>query len=428
MPLPFSDVRAFRRDPLSLVLSRAQTERPGLVPLHLGPRPIWLATDPRLARDILKWPPPAVDKGSLVQTLQPLMGRSLLTNIGEAHQRTKTAVHRHVQRNAAVRYLDQMIAVVNAFASKLAIEPVFNTAVECPPLALHLGCTALFGHEVISAADRLALIKAVQIVEAELAADMFRFLPRSPWKARDRSRRLAHAREIVALVVSRARTGGQRPEVIGSLENAGLSDADINAEILGLLIAGHHTTGSTLAWILYHLALDPQIGEMIALEADATLPYLERNDATVLKRAPISGALVEEVLRLYPAGWWTSREVYEATRIGGQWFDKGTMFMISPWQLHRDPRFWDQPDVLKLERDRTGAAYMPFGIGPRSCIGQSIALFELQLVTLQLASAFTVILESDADVRPIPSVTMLAPPMRLRVAARTETAFRKQVA
>lgn len=357
MPLPFSDVPAFRRDPLKLVLDRAAGSEPGFVPLYLGPRPIWLVTEPELARKVLKWPTDELDKGRLVATLKPLMGNSLLTNVGADHARSKDAVHRHVQRQTVSRNLEQMVAVTNQAVARMAVSGGCETTTELPPLALHLGCTAMFGSELISTADRLAIVKAVRIVEAELAADMFRMLPRWPWKAKARRQRLQHARDIVDSVVGRARKIEPKSDLIAALEAAGMSDEDINTEILGLFIAGHHTTGSTIAWILYHLSIDPSIADTIALEADLVLSDLERNDAGALRRAPLSLAFVNEVLRLYPAGWWTSREFLQPTIIAGKAFRTGDMVMVSPWQLHRDARYWTEPDALKLDRDIEQPAY-----------------------------------------------------------------------
>ena len=427
MRLPLSDVPAFQRDPLRLVVERAQSAPVGFVPLYLAMRPIWLATDPAIARSVLKWPEEEVDKGALVQRLRPIVGESLLTNVGADHHRTKTAIHRHVQRSAAAKNLGLMMAAITSCAARVAQDGFFETAAESAPLALQLGCIALFGHEVITPADRMALITAVRTVEAELAADMFRMLPQVPWKAKARQQRLEGAREIVDMVVARARTKKQKSGIMSAFESSGFTDQQISAEVLGLLIAGHHTTGATISWILYHLALDPMIAEMIALEADATLPDLEQNNVAALRHAPLSEAYVKEILRLYPAGWWTSREVKRATTIGGKAFRKGDVIMVSPWQLHRDSRLWSEPDTLKLDREFTEEAYMPFGIGPRSCIGQSIAGFELQLVTLQLASAFTFALGGEpAEAKPKPSVTLLAPDISLRASPRMESAFRQQ--
>jgi len=432
MPLPYSDVPAFRRDPLRLLLERARRAPPGFVPLHLGLRPIWLATDPEIARQVLIWSPQEIDKGRLVQTLLPLLDRSLLTNVGAAHRRTKTAIHRHVRRNAIVQNLGRLTSIINTFCARLAVDGEIHTGPDLAELALQLACVAVFGDDVLAPGDRTALVGAVKIVEAEIADDMFRLpiVPRLPWNARQRSRRLSNAHRIVSFVTARVRQKENRSEIIKGLEEAGLNDEELSAEILGLLIAGHHTTGASFGWVLYHLATEPEMAEMIALEADTVLAAIERNDRRALDNAALSRAYLNELLRLYPAGWWTSREVAMPLTVAGHRFKAGDTIMVSPWQLHRDPRFWSEPDTLRLDRCFTETAYMPFGIGPRACIGMAIALVELQLLALQLASAFTFEIASEAaqSVRPHPSVTLLFPNTAIKATPRTETEFRRQVA
>ncbi len=428
MPMPFSDVPAFRRDPLKLILDRSAAAEPGFVPLYLGRRPIWLVTEPELARRILKWPSTDLDKGRLVATLKPLVGESLLTNTGEKHQRSKDAIHRHVQRTAVTKHLDELIGIINQGVARIAVDGRCDTTLDLPPLALHLACAAMFGAELISNADRLAIVKAVRLVEAELADDMFRIWPRLPWKADARRQRLQHARDIVHSIVRRARASEDKSALLAALEAAGLDDEEINAEILGLFIAGHHTTGSTIAWMLYHMAIDPSIADTVALEADLLMSRLERNEITALKEAPLSLALVNEVLRLYPAGWWTSREFVRKTVIDGKRFRAGDMVMVSPWQLHRDGRYWREPDSLQVDRDFDHPAYMPFGVGPRVCVGMSLARIELQLVALQFASAFRFRLSGNQAVRPRASVTLLAPTMTIETDTRLDTVFRRHIA
>lgn len=428
MRLPLSDVPAFQRDPLSLFLDRAATADGGLAPLRLGLSPIHLVTDPGLARDVLKWDASAVDKGRLVGKLRPIVGDSLLTNVGTAHRRSKEAIHRHLQRNAVAGNLEKMVAIINGHLSRIVAEGSHDTG-ENAALALQLGCTALFGHDVLNGADRTALIEAVQVVEAELAADMFRVVPAWPWAAAARKRRLDEARRIVDLVVKRARRSENCSALLTALEEAGLSDEEINAEILGLLIAGHHTTGASISWLLYHMAADPAIAEMIGAEADQVLDDLEAGDGNALRKAPLSLAYVKEILRLYPAGWWTSREVKTPIVLAGEKLRRGETLVVSPWVLHRHPRYWVEPDELSLDRDFTHPAYMPFGVGGRSCIGMAIAWFELQLITLQFASALRLGLpRPDFAPAPHPSVTLLAPHMRLTATVRADEAFSEEIA
>ena len=231
MALPFSDLPRFGRDTLGLLMERALSAEPGFVPLHLQARPMWLATDAALARQILKWPRDEVEKGRLFEQIKAVMGGSLLTNNGEAHDRTKTGLNRHVHKTVAARHLREMMRAIDDFVQALAEQRDIDTSRTAAPLALELGCIALFGREVITTADQLALIKAVQTVEAELAADMFRILPRLPWVAAERVRQLEGARRAVGDIVARARTHHERSDMITGLEEAGLDDDEIGTEI-----------------------------------------------------------------------------------------------------------------------------------------------------------------------------------------------------
>src|SRR5690606_38415389 len=105
MPMPFSDVRKFTGDTLNLLMSRAASAPPGWVPLYLQARPMWMATEPRLARSVLKWAQDEVDKGKLFDNLKPVMGTSLFTNRGDAHARSKAAIIHHVQKTMAAKHL-----------------------------------------------------------------------------------------------------------------------------------------------------------------------------------------------------------------------------------------------------------------------------------------------------------------------------------
>ena len=428
MHFPFRDVPAFRRNPLTLLTDRAHAtdQGQGFVPLALGLRPIYLCNSPQATRSILKWPTRELDKGSLVQRLRPIMGQSLLTNNGDAHKASKTAIHRHLQRNAISGNIEKMIAIVNGYIAGLATQKPFRPTNISAPLALQMGATALFGHDVLDAADRMALIAAVQTVESELAADMFRVLPNGPRKAAERSQRIDGAREIVAAVINRARASNNRSPLLLALEEAGLSDEQVNAELLGLLIAGHHTTGASISWMFYKMALDPSLADVLAYEADSVMQDLENGDSGALRRAPLSESFVKETLRVYPAGWWTSREFLQSAEVEGRKFRRGDMVMISPWVLHKDPRNWEQPEEFRLDRDYSHPSYMPFGVGGRSCIGMAIAMFELQLVALQFASAFSLSGEFGAvHLKPHPSVTLLAPDLELSLTTRDERKFRQ---
>jgi cytochrome P450 len=186
-----------------------------------------------------------------------------------------------------------------------------------------------------------------------------------------------------------------------------------------MLIAGHHTAGTAGAWVLYYLATQPGLVDAARDEARALTDESGELRSEALKDADVSLALVNEVLRLFPSAWWFSREVIKPLEIAGVALAPGTSLIISPWQLHRDARFWPQPHAFRMDREHTGAAYMPFGAGPRVCVGMWVARLELQLLALQFAATYRVELVGQPP-RPWPraSVTLIPPSINLSLQLR----------
>jgi cytochrome P450 len=414
----FSDLHAFRRDPLQFLLTRGNAASAPLEPLALGPYPVFLLTDPELIRPLLKADEQDADKGRLIRKLRPIVGLSSLVISGEEHRRRRAALHEHLAKGGAEKLIPQLSAEIRAVAAQLVREGSFNPHQVTAPLALRMICVAVFGRQVLSSGDEQALVAAVHAVEDELAQDMFRLMP-SPWTWIARRTRRAFARRAMSLVVQRLRTAAAETSALASLERLKLSDDDLRDEILTLLLAGHHTTGSTAAWVLYHLATEPGLMDAVAAEAAAASDRNGEIRPERLKHAPISLALVREALRLYPAAWWFSREIKRTIELGGRTLRPGTSVLISPWQLHRDPRSWDDPDAFRLDRAYTGRAYVPFGTGPRACIGMGVAMLELQLLALELAAAYRF---ENARPHPAPrpkaAVTLIPPEITIDIRLR----------
>ena len=120
MPHMFSDVRAFRRDPLKFLLERGNAAPLGLEPLHLGPSPVFLVNDPDLIRPILKAPETEVGKGRLIKKLTPVLGQSSLMLHGEEHKRRRAVLQKHMAKGSVEKYLPQMCAEIRAVGARLA--------------------------------------------------------------------------------------------------------------------------------------------------------------------------------------------------------------------------------------------------------------------------------------------------------------------
>jgi len=192
-------------------------------------------------------------------------------------------------------------------------------------------------------------------------------------------------------------------------------------QVATLILAGHETTAVTLFWALTLLAQAPAEQERVAAEA-ATRSFAEADAAATLANLPQTRAVVNETLRLYPAAFTMAREAVAADTAAGIEIPRGALILIAPWVLHRHRRRWRDPDAFDPSRFLPGApppsrfAYLPFGTGPRVCVGAQVALAEAALVLGALMRNFRVELIERRPILPVGIVTTQpdhAPPFRL---------------
>jgi cytochrome P450 len=172
-----------------------------------------------------------------------------------------------------------------------------------------------------------------------------------------------------------------------------------------ILLAGHETTASTLSWTWYLVDRHPEVAERMGAEAaavfgDRTPGYEDLRDLRY------TTMVIQEAMRLYPPVWALPRTAISADRIGGYRVPAGADVMISPYTLHRHPGFWPAPDRFDPDRvDPAGTgvahryAYIPFGAGPRVCVGSNLGMMEATLVAAMVARRFRLGLVPGRDVR-----------------------------
>ncbi len=425
----FADLPPFRRDPLGFLLERGCAAELPLVRLAFGPKRIWLVTDASLVKPILKASEDEIDKGYFIHKLRAVVGKSSLTISGEEHRRRRGALHATFARGAVQQLVPQLCAAIREVGATLVKTGSFIAHEVTAPLTLRLICMAMFGRDVLSSGDENAIVNAIKLVEDDLADELFKVVPRAPWTAIACHRRRAEARGIMDFVVTRVRDRAASNSAVGELTSLGLSDDEIRDEIVTMLVAGHHTTGSAAAWVLYYLATIPALADEIAAEAASISTADGELRAEALPRADRSQAFVREVLRLFPSAHWFSRDVKADLTMAGVELRQGDAIIISPWHLHRDPRWWSQPNDFDIDRSYGGQAYLPFGVGPRACLGMGLAMLELQLLALEFSAAFSLGIRGPIPSPvPIPSVTLIPPRMSLELRVRnTETAHRHRM-
>jgi len=382
-----------------------------------------------IAKSILRADETMIDKGRLVHKLRTVIGTSSITLSGVEHQRRRAIIHQHLARGIMNGFVPQIAGLIRRQASLLVREPSFDAHEVTAPLALRMIVALLFGHGALTPADESALMEAVHVAEAEMADNLFRVFPRMPWRSFSKRRELRRSRAIMGEVVDRVCNRAHAGTLVQALRSLNLSRDDMRDEILLLLLAGHHTTGNAVAWLLYYLATEPGLAARLADETQSIMDDSGEIDPLRLPKADISLRVAREVLRLYPPFYWFSREVRTPQRIGGLQLKRGTSLIISPWQLQRDNRYWVDPSSFRLDRAYNTPAFLPFGLGPRACVGIGLALLELQLLALELSTSCKLeILSSVPAGSPTPQITLLPPRIELRLRPRLQERKQRHVA
>ncbi|WP_027566316.1 cytochrome P450 [Bradyrhizobium sp. URHA0013] len=224
--------------------------------------------------------------------------------------------------------------------------------------------------------------------------------------------------EFVAMLIAERREMGKKDgapprDLFDLMDEArdpetgkGFSDEQLVDEVATMILAGHETTATALFWALYLLALDPDTQEEIASETRG-----EHLDSMAdIDRQKFTRAAIEETMRLYPPAFLIARAAREKDNAAGVEISKGDIIMIAPWLLHRHEKLWDQPNAFIPKRFMSTEApdrfaYLPFGAGPRVCIGAPFAQAESVLALARLIGAFRVELADTSPVIPLGVVT-----------------------
>jgi cytochrome P450 len=417
-PTPLEMVRealAIRRDPLSY-LERMVARHGDVVAFPMPRTPVLLVNDPAAARHVLQDNHRAYGKQTVqYAALSAVTGSGLLTSDGEAwrdrRRLVQPAFHRGSLHTVAVESVAAAQRLRESWLARGdgpvdADRGLQGAMLEVLGRTLFATDLAPAGHRVVEAADdalRLVIRRAKLPVPASW-----------PTPSRHRLRRaVATLDEVCAdLVAGRRRAGlaaddadllavllrsvedgsvGDGSVGDGSVgDRTSLSETGLRDELVTLVIAGHETVAACLTWTAHLLAGAPDVQARVHAELDAVLEGRPPTWAD-LPRLTYLRACVDEALRLYPPAWVLTRQALEADALGDVELAPGTLVIISPWLLHRRAASWPDPQRFDPGRfvDDPGAAtragaYLPFGAGPRLCLGREFALVEAVLVLATL--------------------------------------------
>ena len=426
--LPF-----FLRDPLAFLIATAK--RGEVVDLCMPGMKGFLWTEPADIEQALVVGNRSFVKDRFTRDLRRVLGDGLLTSEGDFWRRQRRLAQPAFHKDRLQTYAAQMVASTGSTMAGFHDGEVRDVHEDSMHLTLDIVTRTLFGAGV--GEDASAVGAAVDVLMAYYGNPLTSLIPwfyRLPLPV---NRRFAGAlRRLDAIIYRiigqrRADLGTDRGDLLSMLlsardEDGGcMTDVQVRDEAMTLFLAGHETTANALSWALFLLACNPEVEARLASEVSSTLGGRAPALADLPRLAYVERVMME-VMRLYPPVWLMSREVLEPFELRDMRFPKGTQIWMSQWVMHRDPRYFEEPEAFRPDRWADGLAkrlpkfaYFPFGGGPRLCIGNAFATMEATLLLTTLVQRFRFQLLPHARVVPFPSVTLR--PRRglhMRVSAR----------
>ncbi len=360
--------------------------------------------------------------------LQPILGNGLLTSDGETWLRQRRLAQPAFHRQRIASFGDTMTAaagrVLDRLRSPAGQHQVVDLSQIMTGLTLEIVGRTLFSIDLTGEAAYVGeAFTEVNHLATEFTSDpLALFKLRVPFWPTTR-RLLAGVRRLDVVVNRIIADRRAEPEpgedLLGMLmaardetTGAGMDDRQLRDEVMTLLLAGHETTAVALSWIIYLLSTHPEVARRLEAEVDEVLAG--RTPAMAdLAQLPYARMIIDEALRLYPPAYVIARWGHEPDQIGQWAIPANSSVLLIPFVTHRLPAFWDEPDRFDPERftpenaaGRPRYAYLPFGGGPRQCIGNTFALVETQLILTMLVQRYRWTLVEGYEAAMEPLITL----------------------
>lgn len=383
--------RIFRMNAVEFMVSAAR-DFGDLVHYRAAGRDAYQFSHPELAQEMLVRDAPKHHRGIVMQRSRLVLGEGLLTSEEPLHMRQRRLAQPAFHRERVAAYG----RVIGRFAEQTALcwkpgEP-FDAHRDMLLLALKIVGKTLFDAEVDGDVEKIAAA-----VDAFMSFMPLVFLPFSntlqklpiPAMTRIRRSRAELDALIYGMIGERRRDRRDRGDLLSMLlaaedeEGSGqMSDEQVRDECLTVMLAGHETTANALSFALWLLATRPEAQQRLADEAADVLGDAVA-EAAHYSRLRYAYKVFAEAMRLYPPVWVTARTAAENYEYRGFRIRAGSILLAPQCVMHRDPRFWDEPDAFRPERfhdeaksARPRMSYFPFGAGNRQCIGEGLAWME----------------------------------------------------
>jgi cytochrome P450 len=414
---------SLRRDPLAGMRQMAR-DYGDVVRFYVMMQERVLLNHPDLINQVLVIQQGKFHKSELTRRITVrMLGQGLLISEGEFWRRQRRLAQPAFHRSRTNDYAATMLEIAQAHIREWRDGEERNIAQEMTALTLDIAVRTLFGTTLPGEARQVGHAMTFLMRYSLRRQRMpFRIPEKWPTPANRRANReLEFIDSLVYRIISERRAEGNPNShndllalLMGAMDEDGshMTPQQLHDETMTLFLAGHETTAQMLGWTWYALSQNPAVESRLHEELHGVLGG-RPPEAADFPRLPYLQAVMSEVLRLYPPAYILARETIEPCEIGGYQLRVGSTIVLSQWIMHRDPRYYDDPEAFRPERWLDGladrlppGAYFPFGDGPRRCIGQGFALLEAAIVTATIAQEFSFRMVPGHPVVPEPLVTL----------------------
>ena len=410
------------RNPLAMMV--AMKEMHGdIAHWRIGPQNLYLFSHPDLIRDVLVTHGRNFHKSRGLERARRLLGNGLLTSEGEFHLRQRRLAQPAFHKQRIAAYAVTMCDYAARTSQRWRDGETLDMHTEMMRLTLGIVARTLFDADVENEAAEIGQALTMAFESFNFAMLPFtEYLEKLPLPSvrRFNSARDTLDRTIYRVIEERRRSGEDKGDLLSMLlmatdtegDGSGMSDLQLRDEALTIFLAGHETTANALTWTWYLLSQHPDVEARLHSEVDAALngraPAYD--DMAAL---PYTRMVFAESMRLYPPAWAIGRRALEPFDARGFTIPKRSVVIMSQYIVHRDERFFPEPDRFDPDRwspeavaQRPKFSYFPFGGGNRVCIGEQFAWMEGMLLIAALAQKWRMRLVPDHRVEVQPLITL----------------------
>ena len=415
------NLRAFgeqRRIAFFMELTRKYGE---IASFRLGPRRIFLISDPKLIEQVLVTDARHYIKHFGARAYKPILGNGLVTSEGETWLRQRRLSQPAFLKQRVLGYAPLMAEITTQSLDRWQPGSAVDIHLEFSEITSAIALKTLFNLDDPGDRDRFTTTLREVFDQISNRFHLMIALPR--WIPSPANRRLNRGvKELFGVVDGFIAKGRARTEPGEDLLSRLLTAQDVDGskmpddllrdEMMTLYLAGHETTALTLTWSWYLISQHPEVEAKLVAEWNRVLGG-RCPTPDDLPQLPYTDSVITEAMRLYPPVYLIGREATQDLELGGYRVKKGYTIFMSQWVNHRDPRYFPEPEAFRPERWDEGLAkkipkyaYYPFGGGQRVCIGNTFALMEAAIILAAVGQRFRFTVDPDARIVPKPQITL----------------------